>query len=229
LTGGSATPRWRWHFLQLVLFMAAWMLLSPHLQDRWIVQVVLQFFLLNSVLVALWSNPEWLRWRRPMIGLWLVSLGGSLVAMAPVPGRLAQLALAVETAALLPVLVLISIGMLRYAYRSRRLTTDGVFATIVVYVIVALFFSRLYMLLMGWDPQSFDLPVPAGERTPHLLQVDLMYFSLITLATVGYGDILPVSETARMLAVIEAIVGQFYIAVVVAVFVGTYAAQRRPE
>jgi len=208
--------------------MAAWMLLSPHLRDRWIVQAVLQFFLMNSVLVTLWSNPEWLRLRRPMIGLWLVSLGGALVALAPMPGRQEQLALAVETAALLPVLVLVSVGMLRYAYRSHRLTADGVFATIVVYVLVALFFSRLYMQLMGWNPQSFDLPVPAAERTPQLLQLDLMYFSLITLATVGYGDILPVSETARMLAMIEAIVGQFYIAVVVAVFVGTCAAQRRP-
>ena len=227
MTGGGATPRWRWHFLQLALFMAAWMLLAPHLRARWLVQVVLQAFLLNSVLVTLWSNPEWLRFRRPMIGLWLISLSGSLIALAPVPERWALLALAVETGALLPVLVLVSAGMLRYAYRSHRLTTDGVFATIVVYVLVALFFARLYMLLMGWDPQSFDLPGPAAERAPHLLQVDLMYFSLITLATVGYGDILPVSDTARMLAVIEAIVGQFYIAVVVAVFVGTYAAQRR--
>jgi voltage-gated potassium channel len=227
LTGGGTAPRWRWHFFQLALFMAAWMLLSPHLRDRWIVQVVLQAFLLNSVLVTIWSNPEWLRFRGPVIGLWLVSLGGSLLALAQMPERWQLLALAVETASLLPVLAFVSIGILRFVYRSRRLTTDGIFATVVVYVLVALFFARLYVLLIGWDPLAFDLPVPAAERTPHLLQTDLMYFSLITLATVGYGDILPVSETARMLAVIEAIIGQFYIAVVVAVFVGMYAAQSR--
>ncbi|MDH5227852.1 MAG: potassium channel family protein, partial [Gammaproteobacteria bacterium] len=62
---------------------------------------------------------------------------------------------------------------------------------------------------------------------PPQLQSDLAYFSLITLATVGYGDILPVTEIARTLAAFEATVGQFYIAVVVAVFVGMYAAQRR--
>jgi hypothetical protein len=50
---------------------------------------------------------------------------------------------------------------------------------------------------------------------------------MITLATVGYGDILPVTEIARTMAVFEATVGQFYIAVVVAVFIGMYAAQRR--
>jgi hypothetical protein len=42
--------------------------------------------------------------------------------------------------------------------------------------------------------------VAAADRTQNLLQSDLLYFSLITLATVGYGDILPASETARMLA-----------------------------
>jgi hypothetical protein len=63
--------------------------------------------------------------------------------------------------------------------------------------------------------------------SPQLLQSSLLYFSLITLATVGYGDILPVSETARTLAVIEATLGQFYVAVIVAVFVAMYATQRR--
>jgi voltage-gated potassium channel len=49
---------------------------------------------------------------------------------------------------------------------------------------------------------------------------------MITLATVGYGDILPVSATARTLATLEATVGTFYVAIIVAVFVGMYAAQR---
>jgi voltage-gated potassium channel len=50
---------------------------------------------------------------------------------------------------------------------------------------------------------------------------------LVTLATVGYGDILPASHTARMFAMFEAVVGQFYIAVVVAMFVGMYSSQRK--
>ena len=57
---------------------------------------------------------------------------------------------------------------------------------------------------------------------PHELRSQLMYFSIITLSTVGYGDILPVSDTARMLAMVEAVVGQFFVAVVVAMFVSLY-------
>ena len=97
----------------------------------------------------------------------------------------------------------------------------------VVYVLIAIIFSRLYLLLLVTNPQSFHLPVAAAERTPNLLQVDMLYYSLITQCSVGYGDILPASDVARMLAVIQAIVGQFYMAVVVAVFVGMYATQRR--
>ena len=81
--------------------------------------------------------------------------------------------------------------------------------------------------MLTWNPDSFALPVPAADRPPHLLQNDMTYFSLVTLATVGYGDILPRSETARMMAMIEAVVGQFYVAVIVAAFVGMFAARRR--
>ena len=88
-----------------------------------------------------------------------------------------------------------------------------------------MFFSMLYLLLIEWHPASFNLQVEG--MSPQVLQSNLLYFSLITLATVGYGDILPVSETARTLAVIEATVGQFYVAVIVAVFVGMYVTQRR--
>lgn len=219
--------RRKWHFLQLTLFMAAWMLLTPQLRDRWLLHLLLQAFLLNTVLVVLWSNPEWQRWRGVVLGLWLVSVAGSLVALAPVPERWQLLALVAETASLLPLLALLSIGILRFVYRSHSLTIDGIFATVVVYVLIALTFARVYVLLMGWNPGSFDLGAPVAGVSPQQTQVDLLYFSLITLATVGYGDILPVSDTARMLATIEAIVGQFYVAVIVAVFVGMYAAQRR--
>jgi hypothetical protein len=55
----------------------------------------------------------------------------------------------------------------------------------------------------------------------------MTYFSLVTLATVGYGDVLPATHTARMLAMFQAVIGVFYLAVVVAMFVGTYASQPR--
>jgi hypothetical protein len=227
LSNGAPAIQREWWFTQLTLFIWAWMLIGPALEDRWLTHLVLQVWLLNAVLMTLKVNPEWGLARSVTVGLWLLALVGSLIAFAPVPGAWERLALGIETLSLLPLLALLAAGILRFVYRSRRLTVDGVFATIAVYMIVAIFFSRLYLLALDVNPQAFNLPVPAAERTQHLLQVDLLYYSLITQCSVGYGDILPVSDAARMLAVIQAVVGQFYLAVVVAIFVGMYAVQRR--
>jgi hypothetical protein len=225
-TDGPAVRR-EWWFTQLTLFVGAWMLVAPALEDRWLTHLLLQVFLLNAVLMTLKVNPEWGLARGITVGLWLLGLVGSLIAFAPVPHAWERLARGAETTSLLPLLALLAAGILRFVYRSRRLTVDGIFATMVAYVIIAIIFSRLYLLLIMANPASFALPVAATQRTPHLLQVDLLYYSLITQCSVGYGDILPVSEAARMLAVIQAVVGQFYMAVVVAIFVGMYATQRR--
>jgi len=227
LSSGGPAVRREWWFTQLTLFVGAWMLIAPALEDRWVMHLLLQVLLLNAVLMTLKVNPEWRLARGITIGLWLMALAGSLIAFAPVPHDWERLARGAETMSLLPLLVLLAAGILRFVYRSRRLTIDGVFATVVVYMIVAIFFSRLYLLILGVNPLAFDLPVPVAERTPHLLQVDLLYYSLITQCSVGYGDVLPMSDAARMLAVIQAVVGQFYMAVVVAIFVGMYATQRR--
>jgi hypothetical protein len=92
---------------------------------------------------------------------------------------------------------------------------------------VALLFTQIYLFLITWNPDSFSMPIDPADRSVQMLQADMTYFSLVTLATVGYGDILPASHTARMFAMFEAVVGQFYIAVVVAMFVGMYSSQRK--
>ena len=221
----GALPEWR--FLQLTLIIGAWMLLSPQMHDRWLVQLLLQLFLLNTVLVTLWANPQWRRIRNLLIGLWLLSLAGSLLGVAPRLVDSRRLARTVEVASLIPLCALLAAGMLRFVFRERRLTVDGIFATVAAYLVVALLFAQIYLLMLTWNPDSFTLPVAAVDRPPHLLQIDMTYFSLVTLATVGYGDILPRSEAARMMAMIEAVVGQFYVAVIVAAFVGMFAARRR--
>ena len=221
----SAILRGEWRFLQLTIFIGAWMLVSPLMQNRWVIEALLQFFLLNTMLVTLWANPNWRGGWGIVFGIWLVSLAGSALALAPLPAQWHHLARTAELLASLPLLGLLAAGILLFVFRNRTLTVDGLFATVTVYLIIAIIFATLYLLLLEWNPASFNLQV-AG-MPPQQLQSSLLYFSMITLATVGYGDILPVSETARTLAVIEATIGQFYIAVVVAVFVGMYASQRR--
>jgi hypothetical protein len=227
LTTGRPALQRQWWFTQLTLFIWAWMLLAPHLQNRWLLQVLLHVVLLNAVLMTLQANPEWKNLRSVMLGLWGLALAGSVLAFSPLPPAWEAVARDAAIFSILPLLTLLAVGIVRFVYRSRRLTIDGIFATMVAYMIVALAFAQVYLLILGWDPQSFALPVPASERTHQLLHVDMVYYSLITQCSVGYGDILPRSDTARMIAAVQAVIGQFYMAVVVAVFVGMYAAGRR--
>jgi hypothetical protein len=128
---------------------------------------------------------------------------------------------------IVPVLAVVATGTLAFVRRQRTLTIDSIFATVAAYLRVALPFALLYLCLLTWNAASFSLPVEAANRSSRLLQADMTYFSLVTLATVGYGDILLDSHTARMLAMFQAVVGQFYVAVVVALFVGMYSSQSR--
>ena len=70
------------------------------------------------------------------------------------------------------------------------------------------------------------MPIPLQ---PGVLRSDLLYFSLVTLVTLGYGDIVPVTPLARMVAAFEGVVGQFYVAAVVAMLVGRFIAQAIEE
>jgi len=66
-------------------------------------------------------------------------------------------------------------------------------------------------------PGSFQLGTNSTDR-----QSDLIYFSLVTLSTVGYGDIVPLTGEARMLAALEGVTGVLYIAITVAILVSGY-------
>ncbi len=92
-----------------------------------------------------------------------------------------------------------------------------------VYLLLALLFASVHELLAAFtDPYLNGAPDPPSAS-------DLLYFSVITITTVGYGDITPASESARAVAVTEALVGQLYlVSVVAAVVAGWRAAERRP-
>lgn len=216
-------PQWR--FLQLTIAIVAWTLISPLLHTKWSGHVAMQLMLLDVIVVTMWANPQWVRARRAVFVLWCLSLVASVSSVIGVTERWARIEQTLDAAVLLPVSLACIVGVLAFAFRSARPTVDGIFATIVAYLLIAMVFAELYFLVLTWTPGALHLAVPPELRTARELRGDLMYFSLVTLATVGYGDILPVSPIARALATFEAVTGQFYVAVVVAMFVTKYTAQ----
>jgi hypothetical protein len=113
--------------------------------------------------------------------------------------------------------VLIAVAMATIGASLRgRLIVDivTVLGVLCIYLLFALFFASLHQLLGAFIPQYLK---GTGEfATPS----DLMYFSSVTLSTVGFGDITPAAEVARAVTVVEALVGQLYLVSVVAGVVG---------
>jgi hypothetical protein len=116
--------------------------------------------------------------------------------------------------------VFATIAALRFALRGSYVDTERLCAALSAYLLAGHFFGLAYLQVEQLRPGSFAIggvPFQPG-------QLDLptaIYFSFVTLATLGYGDISPLTPTARGLAVSEAILGQLYLAVLVARLVGT--------
>lgn len=114
-------------------------------------------------------------------------------------------------------LTLTIVASLRQVVLARDVDTNCIVGTVTIYVMIATNWAVLYTLAATLLPGAFNGLSVGSTRATFL---DLMYFSIVTLSTVGYGDIQPVHPVARGLAMIEMIVGQFYIAILVATLVG---------
>jgi hypothetical protein len=91
-------------------------------------------------------------------------------------------------------------------------------------------FGHGYSLVEALAPGSFrGGDFVTGPPDPGRVHLTLTYFSFVTLTTVGYGDVAPAAGLARGLANVEAIVGQFYLAVLVADLIGKRVAQALSE
>ena len=130
------------------------MLVSPLMQDRWVVQALLQFFLLNTTLVTLWANPNWRSGRGIVLGIWLVALAGSALALAPLPAAWHRLGRTLEIVTVMPLLALVAIGILLFIFRSRTLTVLFIsntgrgawFIGVMLLVVYTIFAMTLYLL-----------------------------------------------------------------------------------
>ena len=100
---------------------------------------------------------------------------------------------------------------------------NKILGAICIYIFLALIWSIFYQLLEDLIPGSFN-GLSAGLKHTHFN--DLVYYSLVTITTLGYGDITPATPLAKALVIIEVIVGVFYIAILVAALVGDFMATK---
>jgi len=127
--------------------------------------------------------------------------------------------------AVLFILILFS-QLMRFILRSPRVNTEVLCAGISGYLLLGFIWALAYMLVANSTAEGFAFT--AGPGSGHVMKgFNAIYFSFMTLCTVGYGDIVPASGTARMLAVMEATAGLFYMAVLISRLVSVYSATEK--
>jgi hypothetical protein len=164
------------------------------------------------------------RWAALAFGLiWLGARLPALFVANPnirieVIGRIAEIAFLSLIVTLLAAAVL----------RKPTVTLDNILGAFTGYLLIAVIWGIGYSLIELNEPGSFRVndALQSEWASPAERDWVLNYFSCCTLMTVGYGDVTPVHAAARTLAVLEAMTGQLYLAVLVAVLVGIQVAQR---
>lgn len=213
------TRRFAYNFAPLLVMLLVVQLASPFIERSALAASIVMILLLLTCVPAV----------QPSRGVRLVAIGGFAITVA---ARLASFQIGADAGALhvasLVVTVIYAAFITQSVFwtviRANRVSANTVVGAVCVYLMLAHIFGLMYLVLEVSSPGSIvgpgvHLAAGNGLRTPPLH--DFLYFSVITLATLGYGDMVPTSDAARGLVMLEAMCGQFFVAVFVARLVGS--------
>jgi voltage-gated potassium channel len=215
-----------WRFLVLLVTLLLVLVIEPILQgfsSRTPVFNVLYSLVLVAGIFSLsegrWPRrAAWILGVPALLGRWLAytlaSSGEDFVAL---------------TDHLVEILFLgfVAVMILRAIFLQGSVSLDSILGAICAYLLLGMAWGSLYSVVEVIEPGSFQATgklaeaMTSGEARGSVL----VYYSFVTMTTVGYGDTTPVSPAARTLAWLEAMMGQFYIAVLVAFLVGIRLSQ----
>jgi len=121
------------------------------------------------------------------------------------------------------------VSLLGAVLRAEEVTPDIIYGGASVYLLMAVLWGTAYLLLETVQPGAFSMD-PARHANQAMGWSDCLFYSFVTLTTIGYGDIVPMTSQARSLSILEAVAGTLYIAVLIARLVGLHAAvNHRPS
>ena len=224
----------RRHTALLVAIVALFMV-RPSIGDNAVASAAFSSILLLLLVFALYAiqvdelvgERETLlaqRRRRSMIG-WALAVPAIVGRLGLIFVPSPALYLAATTLWLL-LFAFITWHLLRGVLRQKEITSETISMSISVYLLLGFTWGLFYIVLHHVQPLALSFgsaPTPISDEQQAF--PILIYFSLTTLSTIGFGDITPVSLQARYAAVAEGIMGQFYLAILVARLVGMQMSQ----
>ena len=173
------------------------------------------------LMISIWSLHGTRRLFLLGIALVMLSVGGNILALAGTGTFFVYFSLC---SYILFLLLTVSLAI-RQVLLSGTVDANSIIGAICIYLLLGVIWAFFYLFVSILIPGSFNVQI-SGSAYAQLH--DFLYYSFVTLTTLGYGDITPVRETARALSTIEAILGQFYIAIPVAGLVAAFIARKEP-
>lgn len=218
-----STKNIRFQLLLVGLFL--YMITSPFLKESMytltIVNVLLTYVLLSAVFTLqknlLLKTISILLLIGCLIPVWLNTLGVISISLIFTYG-LVSLYLGIIIASML----------IRF-FSAKKVSATILYAALCLYLLIGIFWGMIYALIEIAKPGSFQGALLDTLHTPELSLHGLIYFSFVTLTTLGYGDIAPQNLQAGVFCQTEAIIGQFFTSVLIAHLVGLHIAQRKKE
>jgi hypothetical protein len=200
-------------FLSLLIFFAIRPFLEDLVKIGYLADVFLTLILISGVYAV---------GRRGHLLFALLLVGAALTVRWVSYGMALPYAESIVATLSIIFFTFLSIVILNHIFSETEMNLDVIMGAICVYFAIGLIWAYTFSLLETFEPGSFDLPQGIEVKVAHFA-----YYSFVTLTTLGYGDITPMSNPARNLAVLEAMMGQLYLAVLIAGLVGKYIAGRR--
>jgi len=211
----------KWSAFELLISLLAMVIVTPFVEDLAhgpLIEGMLLTFVMASAVLAV-SDRRSALWIAVAIAL--LAIAGRWVHHFDA-GRFPQ---AIYLAPSLALLAFVLVQYLRYILQAPVVTFVVLCAAASTYVMLGLLWTMAYVLDASIEPNAFASTLT--PNTPNLMTgFNAFYFSFVTLSTVGYGDIVPVSKVARMLATMEAITGTLYVAMLIARLVSMHASTR---
>ncbi|MQG95581.1 ion channel [Pseudomonas sp. MN1F] len=200
----------------LLLLLIGLILVFPHLEEGLIARTLLGVMFSGVLLVGAFATPQ--TQRAFSLKLGLAVLGISLQWTALWTVNLTILKLAGITYAVS--LIITIAGVLRYVLKRGQITADKLHGALAGYIMIALAWSFIYAVTELSKTSSFG-PGLLDFTQPGTL-FKLIYFSFTTLTTTGFGDVVPLTNNARSLVMVEEFTGVFYVGVLIARLAGLY-------
>jgi Ion channel len=199
--------------LLLLISLLLSILLTPVLDHNDWGRLMLGAVIFIPVIISIVRLSQTKGWLWPSV---LLGLGNGIFAVASNTFRSRALT-GIRWGFLAAFFALTAVGLFSYLRNSRFVGQAQLYTAVNIYLLLGIVWATLYLTIDAFYPGSIQIGSRPADR-----QTEFLYFSLVTLSTIGYGDIVPLTGEVRILAALEGVTGVLYIAITVALLVSRF-------